>query len=171
MKDHAVMKTSILVRFRLPVTSGSHTRHKLDQRTDEVRLRLSRSGAHRPQTYTYVSSQLVMWTNATIWTMDLEIMSFLVFVVGVVNTGWPRPLAKSRTNGNHSVLVLENVSFEQSFWKNLDLCQRAIRCTSTWRSCIRIFQSTRTRDCKFPKRGQVSSCSLSRRVSSGRWQC
>ena len=66
MKDHAVMKTSILVRFRLPVTSGSHTRHKLDQRSDEVRLRLSRSGAHRPQTYTYVSSQLVMWTNATI---------------------------------------------------------------------------------------------------------
>ena len=55
MKDHAVMKTSSLVRFRLPVTSGSHTRHKLDQRSDEVRLRLSRSGAHRPQTYTYVS--------------------------------------------------------------------------------------------------------------------
>ena len=92
-----------------------------------------------------------MWTNATIWTTDLEIMSFLVFLVGIVNTGWPRPLAKSRTNGNHNVLVLENVSFERSFSKNHDLCQRAIRCTSTWRSCIRIFQSTRTRDRKFPK--------------------
>ena len=79
-------------------------------------------------------------------------MSFLVFVVGIVNTGWPRPLAKSRTSGHHSVLVLESVSFEQSFSKILDLCQRAIRCTSTWRSCIRIFLSTRTRDCKFPSR-------------------
>ena len=78
-------------------------------------------------------------------------MQFLVFVVGIVNTGWPRPLARSRTSGNHGVLVLENVSFEQSFSKNRDLCQRAIRCTSTWRSCIRIFQSTRKRDCKFPK--------------------
>ena len=79
-------------------------------------------------------------------------MSFLVFAVGIVNTGWPRPLAKSRTSGNHCVLVLENVSFERSFSKNHDLCQRAIRCTSTWRPCIRIFQSTRTRDCKFPNR-------------------
>ena len=79
-------------------------------------------------------------------------MSFLVFLVGTVNTGWQRPLAKSRTSGNQSVLVLENVLFEQSFWKILDLCQRAIRCTSTWRSCIRIFQSTRTRDCKFQNR-------------------
>ena len=78
-------------------------------------------------------------------------MPFLVFVVGIVNTGWPRPLARSRTSGNHGVLVLENVSFEQSFSKNRDLCQRAIRCTSTWRSCIRIFQSTRKGDCKFPK--------------------
>ena len=78
-------------------------------------------------------------------------MPFLVFVVGIVNTGWPRPLARSRTSGNHGVLVLENVSFEQPFSKNRDLCQRAIRCTSTWRSCIRIFQSTRKRDCKFPK--------------------
>ena len=77
-------------------------------------------------------------------------MSFLVFVVGIVNTGWPRPLARSRTSGSHCVLVLGNVLFEQSFSKNRDLCQRAIRCTSTWRSCIRIFQSTRTRDCKFP---------------------
>ena len=92
-----------------------------------------------------------MWTNATIWTTDLEIMSFLVFAVGIVNTGWPRPLARSRTSGNHCVLVSENVSFEQSFSKNRDLCQRAIRCTSTWRSCIRIFQSTRKRYCKFPK--------------------
>ena len=79
-------------------------------------------------------------------------MPFLVFVVGIVNTGWPRPLARSRTSGNHCVLVSENVSFEQSFSKNRGLCQRAIRCTSTWRSCIRIFQSTRTRDCKFPNR-------------------
>ena len=78
-------------------------------------------------------------------------MPFLVFVVGIVNTGWPRPLARSRTSGNHGVLVLENVSFEPSFSKNRDLCQRAIRCTSTWRSCIRIFQSTRKRDCKLPK--------------------
>ena len=78
-------------------------------------------------------------------------MPFLVFVVGIVNTGWPRPLARSRTSGNHVVLVLENVSFEQSFSKNRDLCQRAIRCTSTWRSCIRIFQSARTRDRKLPK--------------------
>ena len=78
-------------------------------------------------------------------------MPFLVFVVGIVNTGWPRPLARSRTSGNHGVLVLENVSFEQSFSKHRDLSQRAIRCTSTWRSCIRIFQSTRKRDCKFQK--------------------
>ena len=48
---------------------------------------------------------------------DLEIMSFLVFVVGIVNTGWPRPLAKSRTSGNQGVLVLENVSLETSFQK------------------------------------------------------
>ena len=93
-----------------------------------------------------------MWTNATIWTTDLEIMSFLVFAVGIVNTGWSRPLARSRTSGNHCVLVLENVQFELQFSKILDLCQRAIRCTSTWRSCIRIFQSTRTRDCKFQNR-------------------
>ena len=45
-------------------------------------------------------------------------MPFLVFVVGIVNTGWPRPLARSRTSGNHGVLVLENVSFEQSFSNN-----------------------------------------------------
>ena len=45
-------------------------------------------------------------------------MSFLVFVVGIVNTGWPRPLARSRTSGNHGVLVLGNVSFEPSFSKN-----------------------------------------------------
>ena len=146
------MKTSSLVRLCLPFISESHTRHKLDKRSDEVRLRLSHRGAHIPQTYTSVSQQLVMWTNATIWTTDLEIMSFLVFAVGIVNTGWPRPLARSRTSGNHGVLVLENVSFEPSFSKIRDLCQRAIRCTSTWRSCIRIFQSTRTRDCKFLNR-------------------
>ena len=55
IKDHAVIKTSILVRFRLPVTSGSHTRHKLDQRSDEVRLRLSHRGANRPQTHVSVN--------------------------------------------------------------------------------------------------------------------
>ena len=44
-------------------------------------------------------------------------MPCLVFVVGIVKTGWPRPLARSRTSGNHCVLVLENVSFEQSFSK------------------------------------------------------
>ena len=55
MKDHAVMKTSSLVRFCLPFINESHTRHKLDKRSDEVRLRLSHRGAHRPQTYTSVS--------------------------------------------------------------------------------------------------------------------
>ena len=44
-------------------------------------------------------------------------MPFLVFVVGIVNTGWPRPLARSRTSGNHCVLVLGNVSVEESFSK------------------------------------------------------
>ena len=39
-----------MVRFCVPVTSESHTRHQLDKRSDEVRLRLSHSGAHRPQT-------------------------------------------------------------------------------------------------------------------------
>ena len=90
-----------------------------------------------------------MWANATIWTTDFEILPFLDFVVGIANTGWPRPLARSRTSGTHCVLVLENVSFEPSFPKHRVLCPRAIRCTSTWRSCIRIFQSTRKRDCKF----------------------
>ena len=55
MKDHVVMKTSSLVRFCLPFISESHTRHKLDKRSDEVRLRLSHRGAHRPQTDTSVS--------------------------------------------------------------------------------------------------------------------
>ena len=55
MKDHAVMKTSFLVRFCLPFTSESHTRHKLDKRTDEVRLLLSHRGANRPQTHISVN--------------------------------------------------------------------------------------------------------------------
>ena len=55
MKDHAVMKTSFLVRFCLPVTSESHTRHQLDQTFDEVTLRLPHRGAHRPQTYMSVN--------------------------------------------------------------------------------------------------------------------
>ena len=55
MKDHAVMKTSFLVRFCLPFTSLSHTRHKLDKRSDEVRLRFSHRGANRPQTHTSVN--------------------------------------------------------------------------------------------------------------------
>ena len=93
-----------------------------------------------------------MWANATLWTTDLEIMSFVVFVVVIVNTGWPRPLARSGTSGNQGVLVLGNISFEQQFPKTCDLCQRAIPYTSTWRSCIRIFRSTRNRDCKFRKR-------------------
>ena len=44
-------------------------------------------------------------------------MPFRVFAVGIVNTGWSRPLAKSRTSGNQSVLVLENVSLETYFQK------------------------------------------------------
>ena len=59
-------------------------------------------------------------------------MPFRVFAVGIVNTGWSRPLAKSRTSGNQNVLVLENVSLETQFSKNRVLCSRAIRCTSTW---------------------------------------
>ena len=78
-------------------------------------------------------------------------MSLLDFVVGTVNRGWVRPLAKSRTSRNQGVLVLEKLSLETSFSKNRVLCQRAIRCTSTWRYRIGIFQSTRERDCKFPK--------------------
>ena len=58
-----------------------------------------------------------MWANATIRTTDLEIMPFRAFAAGVVNTGWSRPLAKSRTSGNQSVLVLENVSLETYFQK------------------------------------------------------
>ena len=77
-------------------------------------------------------------------------MSFLGLVVGTVNTGWPRPLAESRTSRNQGVLALEKLSLETSFSKHRVLCQRAIRCTSTWRYCIRIFQSTRKRYCKFP---------------------
>ena len=42
-------------------------------------------------------------------------MQFRVFAVGIVNTGWSRPLAKSRRSGNQSVLVLENVSLETIF--------------------------------------------------------
>ena len=52
-------------------------------------------------------------------------MPFLVFVVGIVNTGWPRPLDRSRTSGHHSVLVLGNVSFEQSFSK-IAICVNAL---------------------------------------------
>ena len=92
-----------------------------------------------------------MWANATIWRTDLGIMSLLDFVVGTVNRGWVRPLAKSRTSRNQGVLVLEKLSLETSVSKNRVLCQRAIRCTSTWRYRIRIFQSTRERGCKFPK--------------------
>ena len=55
MKDHAVMKASLLVRFCLPFISESHTCHKLDKRSDEVRLRLSHRGAHRPQTHISVN--------------------------------------------------------------------------------------------------------------------
>ena len=135
MKNHDVMKISFLVRVRLPVTGGSHTRRKLDKRSDEVRLRFSHRGAHRPQNITSVKQQLVMWANATISTTDLGNMSFLDFVVGIVNTGWPRPLAKSRTSRNPGVWVWENVSLETPFSKHRALCQRAIRCTSTWRSC------------------------------------
>ena len=54
MKHHAVMKPSFLVRFCLTISSESHTRHQLDKRPDEVRLRLSHRRAHRPQTYTSV---------------------------------------------------------------------------------------------------------------------
>ena len=54
MKHHAVMKPSFLVRFCLTISSESHTRHQLDKRSDEVRLRLLHRGAHRPQTYTFV---------------------------------------------------------------------------------------------------------------------
>ena len=50
MKHQVVMKTSFLVRFCLPVTSESHTRHQLGQRSDEIRLRLSTAGRtdHKP---------------------------------------------------------------------------------------------------------------------------
>ena len=55
MKDYAVMKTSSLVRFCLPFINESHTRHKLDKRSDEVRLRLPHRGANRPQTHISVN--------------------------------------------------------------------------------------------------------------------
>ena len=55
MKDHAVMKTSSLVRFCLPFINESHTHHKLDKRSDEVRLRLPHRGANRPQTHISVN--------------------------------------------------------------------------------------------------------------------
>ena len=78
-------------------------------------------------------------------------MSCLDVAVRIVNTCWPRPLAKSRTSRNPGVLVLEKVSLETSISKLRALCQRATRCTSTWRYCIRIFQSTRRENCKFQK--------------------
>ena len=53
-----------------------------------------------------------MWANATIRTTDLGNIAFLDSAVGVVNMGWPRPLAKSRTSGNQVDFVLGNVSLE-----------------------------------------------------------
>ena len=44
-------------------------------------------------------------------------MPFRDFVVGIVNTGWSRPLAKSRTSGNQSDLVLEMYHLRHNFRK------------------------------------------------------
>ena len=52
-------------------------------------------------------------------------MPFLVFVVGIVNTGWPRPLARSRTSGNHCVLVLEKNHLSNHF-QNIAICVSAL---------------------------------------------
>ena len=110
-----------------------------------------RAGRTDHKTHTSANKQLVMWANATIRTTDLGNIAFLDSAAGVVNMGWPRPLAKSRTRGNHVALVSEHVLREISFSKKRSSVSTRYTMHANMENLHPHFPNYKERDCKFQK--------------------